>query len=106
MNVEVPLQIREKELGRRSDGRNVERAESHGEIVHPLHEGVDRQRHRRVRHQRVVLRRNVQRRLPEIHPSVDGDARLPLDLRQPLDLRAESLPRRLLRIEITSHRIR
>lgn len=96
MNVEVPLQIRKKKLRRRSSRRNVQRAESHGKIIQPLDERIYRQRHGRVRHQRIILRRNVERRLPKIHPSIDGDARLPLDLRQPLDLRAESIPRRLL----------
>lgn len=95
VNIKVPFQIRKENLRRRVRRGHIKRAEPHGEIIKPLNESLHGQRHGRMRNQRVIFCRNIQRRPGKVRSFADSDATLPIDLRQPPNLLTKPLPRRL-----------
>lgn len=78
MYVQIILQTLQQPLGRRFVRRVVVRAIVHREIIKSTDESLHRKRNRGMRHEGVILCRNVKSCPPQINASVDADAGLPL----------------------------
>ncbi len=94
--IQISLYTLQKLLRRRNIRWVIVRAIADGKIIQSFDESIDGERNRRVRNERIILRRYIKRRLPQINATINANAGFPLDVREFPDLSTESLPSFLL----------